>query len=213
MFYFAAYRDLGVLQKNQTLDTTSQNLISRVFTLELRDLPHKINQTVNAVFKEAVHIALQALLRDRFRELPEADMKEILHQRMFESGSYKSLPGNVALYEALEASIERANRDKFLAEKVKSRKRRRDDQDPLSPSLDLDPTWKTSDTRETPSSSSRQKSASYPEQPIEDVSTTDNANVSDSEDIDTAHLPKLKTRLDWMKPIPDKDRPTTPEPD
>nr|GEW43618.1 hypothetical protein [Tanacetum cinerariifolium] len=120
------------------------------------------------VVKEAVHIALQAPLRNRFRELPEADMKEILHQRMFESGSYKSLPGNVALYEALEAFIERANRDKFLAEKVKSRS--------TQPSAPQSSAWKTSDTRETPSSSSRQKSASYPEQPIEDVSITDNAN-------------------------------------
>ncbi|GJU74335.1 hypothetical protein Tco_1265740 [Tanacetum coccineum] len=57
------------------------------------------------------------------RELPEADMKEILHQRMFEIGTYKSLPEHVALYEALEASIERANREEFLAEKDKSRKR------------------------------------------------------------------------------------------
>ncbi|GJU99455.1 hypothetical protein Tco_1328726 [Tanacetum coccineum] len=109
------------------------------FTLELWDLPHKINQTVNEVVKQAVHVALQALLRDRFRELLETDMKEILHQRMFESGTYKSLPKHVALNEALEVSMERAQRDKFFAEKDKSRKRRRDDQDPppLPPDSDL----------------------------------------------------------------------------
>nr|GFC87621.1 hypothetical protein [Tanacetum cinerariifolium] len=82
--------------------------------------PHKINQTVNEVVKEAVHVAFQAPLRDRFRELPEADMKEIIHQWMFESGSYKSPPAHVALYEALEASMKRANRDELLAEKDKS---------------------------------------------------------------------------------------------
>nr|GEV08434.1 zinc finger, CCHC-type [Tanacetum cinerariifolium] len=92
--------------------------------------------------KEAVHIALQAPLRDRFRELPEANMKEILHQRMFESGSYKSLPKQVALYEALEASMKWENMDEFLAEKDKSRKRHHDDQDPLPPPLDLDPSNK-----------------------------------------------------------------------
>ncbi|GKC78228.1 hypothetical protein Tco_1129002 [Tanacetum coccineum] len=97
----------------------TQALASRIFTLELRDLPRKINQTVNEVVKEAVHVALQAPLQDRFRELPEADMKEILHQRMFESGSYKSLPEHMALYEALEASIERAKQMKFsLLEKT-----------------------------------------------------------------------------------------------
>ncbi|GJW18006.1 hypothetical protein Tco_0025442 [Tanacetum coccineum] len=40
---------------------------------------------------------------------------------------------HVALYEALEASMECAQRDEFLAEKNKSRKRRRDDQDPPPP--------------------------------------------------------------------------------
>ncbi|GJT99756.1 hypothetical protein Tco_1110095, partial [Tanacetum coccineum] len=151
---------------------TTQALSSRIFTLELRDLPYKINQTVNEVVKEVVHIALQAPLRDRFRELPEADMKEILHQRMFESSSYKSLPEHVALYEGLEVSMKCANRDEFLAEKDKSRKRR-----------------------------------------LKDVSVPDDVNISDSEDTNTAHLPKIKTRLDWLNPVPEEDRPETPEPD
>ncbi|GKE86708.1 hypothetical protein Tco_1560450 [Tanacetum coccineum] len=64
-----------VSMKSKTLDNTTQNLGSRVFTLELRDLLHKISQIVNKVVKEVVHVALQAPLRDRFRELPEADMK------------------------------------------------------------------------------------------------------------------------------------------
>ncbi|GKD52124.1 hypothetical protein Tco_1281100 [Tanacetum coccineum] len=49
-------------QKSKTIDNMTQNLGSRVFTLELRDLPHKINQTVNDVVKEAVHINFQAPL-------------------------------------------------------------------------------------------------------------------------------------------------------
>nr|GEU90506.1 retrovirus-related Pol polyprotein from transposon TNT 1-94 [Tanacetum cinerariifolium] len=153
---------------SMTLDNATQNLGFRVFTLELWDLPHKINQIVNEVVKEAVYIDLQAPLRDHFRELPEADIKEILHQRMFKSGSYKSLP-----------------------EHDMSRKRRHDDQDPpsLPPDLDLSKkkihdsdtsrskqplalqssAWKASDTREDPSSSSKQQSAPHSEQPVEDV--------------------------------------------
>ncbi|GKC78759.1 hypothetical protein Tco_1129533, partial [Tanacetum coccineum] len=134
-----------------------------VFTLDLRDLPHLINQTVNEVVKEAMHVALQAPLRDRFRELPEDDMKEILHQRMFENASSSSIL--------------------------------------------------TSDTREAPSSSSKQKLAPHSEQPVEDVPIPDDVNVSDSEDTDTAHLPKIKTRPDWLKPVLKEDRPATPEPD
>ncbi|GJR68786.1 hypothetical protein Tco_0014851, partial [Tanacetum coccineum] len=74
----------------------------------------------------------------RFRDLSEEDMKEMLHQRMFESGSCKSLPKHVALYEALEASMEWVQKDEFIAEKDKSRKRRRDDQDPTPRPLDSD---------------------------------------------------------------------------
>ncbi|GJY52041.1 hypothetical protein Tco_0442888 [Tanacetum coccineum] len=66
-------------QKSKNLDNTTQNLESRVFTLELRDLPHKIDEVVRENVKEAVQIALQAPLRDHFRDLPEADMKEMLH--------------------------------------------------------------------------------------------------------------------------------------
>nr|GEZ22828.1 hypothetical protein [Tanacetum cinerariifolium] len=116
-----------------------------------------------------------------------ADMKEILHQRMFESGSCKSLPEHVALYEALEASMDRANRGEFFAEKDKSWKRCHDNQDPPPPLPDSDL--------------------------IEDVPITDNVKVSDSEDTDTTHLPKLKSRPDWMKHVPEEDRPATLEPD
>ncbi|GJS84370.1 hypothetical protein Tco_0750911 [Tanacetum coccineum] len=155
-------------QKNKNLDNTTRNLGSRVFTLELRDLPHKIDETVREAVKEVVHVALQAPLRDHFRELPEADMKEILHQQMFESGTYKSLHEHVALYEALEAPMEQENRGEFLVEKDKS---------------------------------------------LEDVPMLDTTHISDLEDTDSTHLPKIKPRPEWLKPIPEEDRPATPEPD
>ncbi|GKB54235.1 hypothetical protein Tco_0904988 [Tanacetum coccineum] len=101
---------------------------------------------------------------------------------MFETGSYKSLPEHIALYEALEASMERAQRDEFLAEKDKSRKRRRDDQDPPPPPPDSD-------------QSKRRRH-----------------DAGASEDTDSAHLPKTKQRPEWLKPIPDDERPATPEP-
>ncbi|GJY96975.1 hypothetical protein Tco_0513885 [Tanacetum coccineum] len=45
--------------------------------------------------------------RDRFRDLPEADMKEILHHRMWETKSYKAHGDQKNLYEALEKSMDR----------------------------------------------------------------------------------------------------------
>ncbi|GJR75967.1 hypothetical protein Tco_0088332 [Tanacetum coccineum] len=41
-------------QKNKSLENITMNLESRVFDLELRDLPHKINQTIYEVVKESV---------------------------------------------------------------------------------------------------------------------------------------------------------------
>ncbi|GJS68258.1 hypothetical protein Tco_0682823 [Tanacetum coccineum] len=60
-----------------------------------------IDKQVNKVVKEAVHNALQAPLHERFRDLSEAQMTEILHDRMFESDSYKSHPDHATLYEDL----------------------------------------------------------------------------------------------------------------
>ncbi|GJY53759.1 hypothetical protein Tco_0445423 [Tanacetum coccineum] len=62
----------------------------------------KIDNYVNETVKEAVHNALQAPIHDRFRELSEFEMKEILHDRIFESGSYRSHPEHAALYDTLE---------------------------------------------------------------------------------------------------------------
>nr|GEW97794.1 E-beta-farnesene synthase [Tanacetum cinerariifolium] len=67
----------------------------------------------------------------------------------------------------------------------------------LPPPPLLQQTWKTSDTREAPSSSSKQKSVPHSEQPVEEVLVPDDVNISDSEDIDIAHLPNIKTRPDY----------------
>ncbi|GJW43179.1 hypothetical protein Tco_0071978 [Tanacetum coccineum] len=73
--------------------------------------------------------------------------------------------------------------------------------------------WKTSDTREAPSSSSKQKSASPSEQPVDDVPIPYDVHLSDSEDTSEAHLLKVKTRPDWLKPLPKEEAPETPKPD
>ncbi|GJU25743.1 hypothetical protein Tco_1164364 [Tanacetum coccineum] len=222
-------------KKHKLQDQTIQGISSKVFTLELRDLPHKIDKTINESVKEVVQIALQDPLKECFKDLSEANMKEIIHDRMFKSGTYRSQPEHVALYEAFEASMERDNRDEFLLEKDKSQKIPLDEQDPPPPPPDSDlnkkkihdsdasgskqppapPSlvWKTSDTREAPSSSSMQQSVPHFKQPVKDVPIPDDVNVSYSEDTDTAHLPKIKTRLDWLKPLPEEERLETPEPD
>nr|GEU96916.1 hypothetical protein [Tanacetum cinerariifolium] len=69
----------------------------------------------------------------------------------------------------------------------------------------------TSDTRDVPSRSSKQMSASQVVQPVDDIPILDVEHISNSEDICAAHLLKIKTRPDWLKPIPEEDGPKTPE--
>nr|GEV40972.1 hypothetical protein [Tanacetum cinerariifolium] len=63
------------------------------------------------------------------RDLPEADMKEILHQRMWETNSYKAHEDHMMLYEALEKSMNCDHTNellKDLAEARRKKKKRRD---------------------------------------------------------------------------------------
>ncbi|GJU13023.1 hypothetical protein Tco_1135419 [Tanacetum coccineum] len=164
-------------QKNKNLDNTTKNLGSRVFTLELRDLPHKIDKTIRETVKEDI-----------------------------QSGTYKSLLEHVALYESLEASMVRAQRDEFLAEKDKSCKRCRNDQDPPPPPpAPQSSAWKKSDTGDTPSSSSKKQSGHHSEQPVEDIPMPYTPNISDSKEpqLIMPHPPKPKQRqngTNWAKP-------------
>ncbi|GJS44279.1 hypothetical protein Tco_0569322 [Tanacetum coccineum] len=150
-------------QNNKNLGNMTQNLGSRVYTLELRDLPHKINEAVHENVKEAIQIALQAPLRERFRYLSEEDMKDMLHQKMFESGTYKSIPEHIALYEELKASMP---------------------QDPQSSA------WKKFDTQDAPSSSSKQQSSPYAEQPLKPILDDERpATPEPAWVIPTSHIP------------------------
>nr|GEY54213.1 hypothetical protein [Tanacetum cinerariifolium] len=72
---------------------------------------------------------------------------------------------------------------------------------------------KTFDTREAPSSSSKQKTAPQFEQQVDDIPMPHVKHISESKDTCVAHLLKIKTRLDWLKPIPEEDKLEILEPD
>ncbi|GJW03822.1 hypothetical protein Tco_1562678 [Tanacetum coccineum] len=90
----------------------TDNLTSRIFTLEHRDLEYKIDNYVCDAVK--------------------------YYQRMFESESYKDHPEHATLYDALEKSMSHDNMEALHEELSKKRKRRHDDQDPLSSPNDND---------------------------------------------------------------------------
>nr|GEW11912.1 hypothetical protein [Tanacetum cinerariifolium] len=89
--------------ENKKLEQRLDSHGARLYTLEQLDIPHQVSKAVDEVVTDAVDWAMQAPLRNRFRDLPEVDMKEILHQRMWETDSYKSHEDHIQLYEALES--------------------------------------------------------------------------------------------------------------
>nr|GEZ20302.1 hypothetical protein [Tanacetum cinerariifolium] len=98
---------------------------ARLYTLEQLDIPHQVSKAVNEVVIDAVDWAMQAPLRNRFRDLLEADMKEILHQRMWETDSYKSHEDHMQLYEALEKSMNRNHSEELAKDLAEARKKKK----------------------------------------------------------------------------------------
>ncbi|GJZ45343.1 hypothetical protein Tco_0592939 [Tanacetum coccineum] len=69
-------------QRNKNLDNTTQNIGSRVFTLELRDLPHKIDETV----KEAVQVTVKRC-RDNQDTPPPPPDSDLNKKKRHDSGT------------------------------------------------------------------------------------------------------------------------------
>ncbi|GKB48596.1 hypothetical protein Tco_0899349 [Tanacetum coccineum] len=86
-------------QDNLALEERLDKHGSRLYKLENLDIPNQVSKAMDEIVMDSVDWGIQASLRDRFRDLPEADMKEILHHRMWETKSYED---HKNLYEALE---------------------------------------------------------------------------------------------------------------
>nr|GEY18614.1 hypothetical protein [Tanacetum cinerariifolium] len=59
------------------------------------------------------------------RDLPKADMKEILYQRMWETESYKSHEDHMQLFEALEKSMNRDHSEELAQDLAEARKKKK----------------------------------------------------------------------------------------
>nr|GEV22185.1 hypothetical protein [Tanacetum cinerariifolium] len=139
------------------------------------------------VVTDAVDWAMQALTRNRFRDLPEADMKEILHQHMWETESYKSHEDHMRLFEALKKSMNHDHSEELAQDLAEARKKKKKSREP---SISLTPADLEID---------------------EDMAPDEQAQSSDDEDIGSAHILKVNLRQDWWKPLKE-ERPATPEP-
>ncbi|GJT84394.1 hypothetical protein Tco_1058736 [Tanacetum coccineum] len=75
--------------------------------------------------------------------------------------------------------------------------------------------WQITDTRDAVVDSSMPRSdteSEHSKQSSDDIPMQDEGHVSDMEDTDNAHIPKVSTTT-WFKPIPKGERPATPEPE
>ncbi|GKE39041.1 hypothetical protein Tco_1462446, partial [Tanacetum coccineum] len=91
-------------------------------------------KAVNEVVTDVVDWAMQALLQARFSDLPNVDMKEILHQRMFEDNSYEAHEVHANLFDSLEKSLECDHSDQLLSDlDVARRKKRKRHTSPRTP--------------------------------------------------------------------------------
>nr|GFB02340.1 hypothetical protein [Tanacetum cinerariifolium] len=95
----------NLIQVNKDMEERLDKHGARLHTLEQLDIPHQVSKSISEVVTDVVDWVMQAPLRNRFRDLPEADMKEILHQRMWETESYKTHQDHMQLFEALEKSM------------------------------------------------------------------------------------------------------------
>ncbi|GJS49113.1 retrovirus-related pol polyprotein from transposon TNT 1-94, partial [Tanacetum coccineum] len=70
----------NLIQDNEHLKESLDSHVSRLYKLENLNIPHQVSKAVDEIVTDVVDWAIQAPLRDRFRDFPEEDMKEILHQ-------------------------------------------------------------------------------------------------------------------------------------
>ncbi|GKC89458.1 hypothetical protein Tco_1150107 [Tanacetum coccineum] len=98
---------------------------SRLYQLENLNIPHQVSKAVDEIVTNAVDWAIQASLRDRFRDLPEADMKEILYHRMWESNSYKAHEDHKKLYKALKKLMDHDLTDQLLTDLAEARRKKK----------------------------------------------------------------------------------------
>ncbi|GKB31420.1 hypothetical protein Tco_0870821 [Tanacetum coccineum] len=213
----------------ETQDLSRMIREQKVEYIDKQEIDRKIEETVKEAATASVQYAMRAPLRAHFKDLPTFDMKEILLQRMLEGNYDKGHEDHRTAYEALQKSILRDESEQFDADKAEKRKKMKSKQDssktpPGSPPLPPPPPppFGASGASGTTGISD---SAQYPLPPPPSPTTNPDDQspgsatpglvqdmVSDDEDIDSRHIPKVNLNQDWFKPLSEDKRPATPEP-
>nr|GFB23730.1 hypothetical protein [Tanacetum cinerariifolium] len=115
----------NLIQVNKDMEERLDKHRAHLHTLEQLDIPNQVSKAISEVVTDAVNWAMQAPLRNHFRDLPEADMKEILHQRMWETESYKTYEDHTQLFEALEKSMNRDHSEELAQDLAEAREKKK----------------------------------------------------------------------------------------
>ncbi|GJT70024.1 hypothetical protein Tco_1029310 [Tanacetum coccineum] len=194
---------------------------------------------VDEIVTDAVDWVMQAPLRARFKDLPTVDIKEILQQRMFEDNSYQAHDVHNDLYEALQKSLEldysnqRASGapgtlgasgssqlpppppppSTGTSGSAQQQGNKAPSSSKMAASASQSMAWTTSDTRYELAGVFGTHELSPTDYLMQDDSIPEEqVLLSDDEDSKNDHQPKADMRKDWWKPLPEEERPATPEP-
>nr|GEU31712.1 retrovirus-related Pol polyprotein from transposon TNT 1-94 [Tanacetum cinerariifolium] len=172
--------------------TAQQQSTAEAMMMKRIDIPQQVSKAVSEVVTDAVDWATQAPLQNRFRDLSEADMKEILHQRMWETESYKSHKDHMQLFEALEKSMNHDHSEELAQDLAKARKKKRvaSSATPSSSKTAASAeyqAWTMTDIRLRPSISLTPVDLEIDE----DMAPNEQVQSSDDEDIRSAHILKV----------------------
>ncbi|GJY91744.1 hypothetical protein Tco_0507526 [Tanacetum coccineum] len=230
-----------MVEANQALEERLDKQGSRLYKLENLNIPHQVSKAVDEIVTDAVDCAIQAPLRDRFIDLPKADMKEILYHRMWKSNSYQAHEDHKMLYEALEKKKKKIHASPKTspgspppppppAGSSGTPGASRPSQLPPPPpplyTHQSDPSISTTASSSSKTAASAEYTAwtttdtrlkpfvlSIPEELHIDDDTTYDEQVQSSGDEDIGHdpIPTVNLRQNWWKPLTE-DRPATPEP-
>ncbi|GJX40273.1 hypothetical protein Tco_0255263 [Tanacetum coccineum] len=210
-----------LLQDNLALGERLDKHGTKLYNLEKLDIPHKVSQAVDEIVTDAVDWAMQASLRARFRDLPIVNMKEILQQRMFEDDSYKANNVHNDLYEALQKSLELDYSNQRLAEQEEARKKRRKRRDaprspPGSPPSQPPPPPPLAGTSGTPGTSGASRAVKFRVHPRLQPQLNNlwlgPHLILDMNSGNDHTLATVASRKDLWKPLPEEERPSSPEP-
>ncbi|GJR20930.1 hypothetical protein Tco_0969457 [Tanacetum coccineum] len=231
-----------LIQNNLALEERLDKHGTRIYNLENINIPQKVSKVVDEIVTDAVDWAKQAPLQARFSDLPAVDIKEVLQQRISRgssqeekketclsknsfwvsttqpppppppvgasgapgtsgaSGSSQFPPPPPPPFTGTSGSAQQqGSRALSLSKTMAS----------TPPSM----AWTTSDTRyESAGVSAAQESSPTDSLMNDDSILDEQVQLSDDEDTENDHLPNADMRKDWWKPLPEEERPATPEP-